>query len=68
MKRRHPLRVLLNLFSLCLLAFALYLNFVRKEVPELPSGFGAGADKQAVETKEHKTASLKTAGHTAALK
>jgi hypothetical protein len=56
MKRRY--RYMLNLFSLALLAFALYLNFVRKDGPEatLP------------DSKENPSAKPKTAsttGHTA---
>ncbi len=39
MKRRY--RLLLNLCSLALLAFSLYLNFVKKDAPEMPVPIGS---------------------------
>lgn len=56
MKRRH--RYLLNLFALGLLAFALYLNFIKEE----------GADASLPNSKEAtslKSATTLSTGHTA---
>ena len=58
MKRRY--RYLLNLFSLSLLAFALYLNFVKEEGADasLPDNKGNSSAKP-------KSASTLSTGHTA---
>ena len=58
MKRRH--RYLLNLLSLSLLAFALYLNFVKEEGADasLPNA------KEALPGKQKSTTTI-SAGHTA---
>ena len=59
MKRHH--RQLLNLFSLGLLLFALYLNFIKKEPSDVTTLVNKGAAAEA-------TLDVKEAGATARLR
>ena len=59
MRRRYYLP--LNLFALSLLAFSLYLNFIKKDAPEMPMASGAVPPAQAepVAKESQKTVTAK---------